>query len=265
MRQSFFEKYVGGERPTPFTTFDVCPLVQDWPLMDGREAVMIVVLYLVATWGLMKFMEGRKAYDLYWLRIAHNITLVLGSGYLTYGILSEAARRNFSLFCNSCSNTTDEIPMAWYIYLFYVSKIYEFLDTFIMALRKKNAQISLLHVYHHATIFLIWWLNLYYCPGGDAYFAPVCNTIVHVLMYSYYLLRTFDIPCPWKAYLTKFQMLQFVTFVIQGFVGAVTGCTGDEFRLLYSINLVYAFSLLALFYDFYRRTYSRRQAVKKQS
>jgi elongation of very long chain fatty acids protein 4 len=74
--------------------------------------------------------------------------------------------------------------MAHVVWVFTVSKIYEFLDTvsrflvasvsvtrcptqFIMILRKKDDQVTFLHVYHHATIYAIWWMNCKYLPGGE--------------------------------------------------------------------------------------------------
>ena len=44
---------------------------------------------------------------------------------------------------------------------------YEFMDTLIMILRKKNAQLSFLHVYHHASTFApCWWAAVNFAPGG---------------------------------------------------------------------------------------------------
>lgn len=36
-----------------------------------------------------------------------------------------------------------------------------------MILRKKDNQISFLHVYHHSSIFIIWWIVMSYMPGGQ--------------------------------------------------------------------------------------------------
>ena len=35
-----------------------------------------------------------------------------------------------------------------------------------MVLRKKNSQISFLHVYHHASTFSAWWAAVNFAPGG---------------------------------------------------------------------------------------------------
>ncbi len=59
--------------------------------------------------------------------------------------------------------------MWWYFF----SKLIEFLDTVFFVLRKKNNQISFLHMYHHATMFPIWWCGTRWVPGGHAAFGTV--------------------------------------------------------------------------------------------
>jgi len=44
-------------------------------------------------------------------------------------------------------------------YLFYISKLLEFADTMLMVLRKKTEQVTFLHVFHHSTMFPIWWIG----------------------------------------------------------------------------------------------------------
>jgi hypothetical protein len=64
------------------------------------------------------------------------------------------------------------------------TQAYEFVDTVIMVLKKNNRQISFLHVYHHATTFFpVWWANVKFGPGGEAYFCCAFNSFIHVLMY----------------------------------------------------------------------------------
>ncbi len=52
------------------------------------------------------------------------------------------------------------------LWWYYMSKLIEFLDTIFFVLRKKNNQISFLHVYHHATMFPIWWTGIKWVAGG---------------------------------------------------------------------------------------------------
>ena len=59
-------------------------------------------------------------------------------------------------------------------------------------LRKKQDQISFLHVYHHLLIFIIAWVLLKYFPvgvhpGGPPLLFFTVNSFVHAVMYTYYL------------------------------------------------------------------------------
>ena len=112
-----------------------------------------------------------------------------------------------------------------------------------MVLKKNFHQITFLHIYHHVSIFLIWWFIILAYPFGDceqliffrflrlklqpssppsshlafflAYFGASQNSFVHVVMYSYYFMSLLKIPVPWKQYITYMQMLQFVMNVVQ--------------------------------------------------
>jgi hypothetical protein len=52
------------------------------------------------------------------------------------------------------------------VWFFYFSKLVEFLDTLFFILRKKNNQVSVLHVYHHSTMPFIWWIAVKWFAGG---------------------------------------------------------------------------------------------------
>ena len=64
-----------------------------------------------------------------------------------------------------CRSVRCQIAKA--IWWYYFSKLLEFMDTIFFVLRKKNSQISFLHVYHHATMFPIWWIGVKWVPGGQ--------------------------------------------------------------------------------------------------
>lgn len=57
-----------------------------------------------------------------------------------------------------------------------------------MVLRKKNKQISFLHVYHHFLLVWAWFFVCKFACGGDAYFGAIMNSFIHVVMYGYYFL-----------------------------------------------------------------------------
>lgn len=57
-----------------------------------------------------------------------------------------------------------KIPNALWFY--YISKAIELLDTVFMILRKRNNQITFLHVFHHSSMLLLWWIVLTWGPVG---------------------------------------------------------------------------------------------------
>jgi elongation of very long chain fatty acids protein 4 len=60
---------------------------------------------------------------------------------------------DYTLFCNTFDNK--ETGMAEIQYIFYLSKILDFLDTVIIIQRRKWRQLSFLHTYHHTSVFLV--------------------------------------------------------------------------------------------------------------
>lgn len=89
-----------------------------------------------------------------------------------------------------------------------LSKVYEYLDTVIMIMHKKFNQITVLHYYHHWVTFFLWWLQMRYAPGGDAHWPSSINSLVHVIMYSYYFLTSLGIRPPFKQIITVGQIVQ---------------------------------------------------------
>ncbi|KAI5055008.1 hypothetical protein GOP47_0030153 [Adiantum capillus-veneris] len=155
--------------------------------------------------------------------ILHNLFCLGLSLYMCLNISIRAFQLNYALWGNAYDQ--HETLMAFYIYIFYMSKYPEFLDTIIMLWKRNTRQVSVLHVYHHVSIAFIWWLIAHHAPGGDAYFSAAINSAVHVFMYLYYLLsallrnnekarRKYLF---WGKYLTQLQMLQFLFNMIQAY------------------------------------------------
>lgn len=56
------------------------------------------------------------------------------------------------------------------VYIYFLAKISELLDTVFFVLRKKDRQISFLHLYHHTVMPMISWGATKYYPGGHGTF-----------------------------------------------------------------------------------------------
>jgi hypothetical protein len=92
------------------------------------------------------------------IQIVHNLFLVVLSAYMVAETVNQAfIRNNYTLFGNAQDNTSRGAGMARIVWIFYASKVLEFIDTFIMVLKKSDRQITFLHLYHHTTIYTIWW------------------------------------------------------------------------------------------------------------
>lgn len=65
------------------------------------------------------------------------------------------------------------LQIASALWWYYISKGVEFLDTVFFILRKKFNQVSFLHVYHHCTMFILWWIGIKWVPGGQCEFLTI--------------------------------------------------------------------------------------------
>ena len=117
-------------------------------------------------------------------------------------------------------------------------------------------------------MFCLWWIGVKWVPGGSAFFAAMVNSLIHVIMYSYYALAAAG-PGPaiqkylgWKKYLTILQMAQFVSALVLGIRALVYGC---DFPLWMQYALVvYMGSFLVLFGNYYRNAYLLQQQQQQQ-
>mmetsp|Transcript_21994 Transcript_21994/g.32487 ORF Transcript_21994/g.32487 Transcript_21994/m.32487 type:complete len:326 (-) Transcript_21994:34-1011(-) len=155
---------------------------------------------------------------------------------------------------------------AYAVWVHYCDKYLEFLDTYFMVLRGRMDQVSFLHVYHHVSIAWAWWYAMGHMPGGDSYFGALLNSVIHVLMYSYYALALLKIPCPWKKYITQAQLAQFLTVLVY------TGCSyilvkddGADWKFLscYHVQSFEMISLFMLFMHFYNKAYKQKKLSKR--
>jgi elongation of very long chain fatty acids protein 4 len=242
--------------------------VVNWPLMSAPEATIgISVAYLAIVFALNSVMATREPLTLTGFSVLHNAVLIALSLYMGVEILRVAVVSDMGFVCNRVDRSSAAgLDMAKVLYLFYLSKAYEFVDTFIMCLKKKTEQISFLHLYHHAMTFGLWWFGIRFTPGGDSYFSAMLNSFVHVIMYSYYLCAALGIRFPFKKLVTQSQLVQFAINVVQCVVGLYIGCddVADDFSPRWMIvgQIFYMFSFLFLFGLFYRQAYS--SAAKKQ-
>lgn len=154
--------------------------------------------------------------------------------------------------------------MAKILWLFYTSKILDFMDTVFIVLGKKWKQLSFLHVYHHTTIFLFYWLNVYVNYDGDIYLTIVLNGLIHTVMYTYYFVSLHTDKIWWKKYLTLCQMIQFCCMITQALTLLLSGCPSAPPRVT-KIYVIYIASLLFLFLQFFLSSYTKKDKTRKEA
>jgi len=232
-----------------------------WWLTDFSSAFNIALVYLSFVVIGSKVMKTLPAIDPYPIKFFYNVSQIMLCAYMTIEGVLLAYRNGYSL--TPCVGYSQDSPaMANLLWLFYVSKVWDFWDTIFIVLGKKWRQLSFLHVYHHTTIFLFYWLNSKVFYDGDIYLTIVLNGFIHTMMYTYYFIcmHTKDkatgksLPIWWKSYLTLMQLIQFVTMMSQGTYLVINGCDSLSIQIT-GIYVVYILSLFFLFAHFFVQSY----------
>nr|CAI5857979.1 unnamed protein product [Callosobruchus analis] len=231
-----------------------------WLLVDSPvPMVSYTLVYLTIVWLGPKVMAKRKPFKLTWLLIPYNFSMAVLNAYIAEQLLTASTRLRYSYICEPCRQRyhPDEMQIANAVWWYYFSKLLEFCDTFFFILRKKERQLTFLHVYHHSTMFALWWIGIKWVP---TFLPAMVNSAIHVLMYSYYGLSVFGPKVTqylwWKKYLTILQLIQFTCALILGMNGIRTGC---DFPLwMHYTLIIYMLSFIVLFGNFYVKAYMEK-------
>ncbi|XP_071139052.1 very long chain fatty acid elongase 4-like [Mytilus edulis] len=245
------------------------PRVGEWFLMQSPVPIMILfVSYIFVVLVSPRVMKNVQPLNLKAVLIPYNFILVGLSIYMFLEFLTVSLLSNYSYLCQPVdySESPLAIRMAKVCWWFFFSKVIELLDTVFFILRKKFNQVSFLHVYHHCTMILNWWMGVKYVAGGQSFFTGMLNSFVHIFMYTYYGLAVFGPHMQkylwWKKYLTKLQLTQFMAFVIHTGYNLITDC---DFPQGFNVAVfIYAITLILLFGNFYYHSYLEKQREKKK-
>ena len=126
--------------------------------MEGGlwKILLIMGCYLLLIKKILpEFMKNRKPYTLRGPILAFNALMVGVNGYFFYELVTnlEYGVRflNFKYPDRYDFNerTLRELNLGWWAWM---SRFLDMLDTVFFVLRKKNSQITFLHVYHHTAV-----------------------------------------------------------------------------------------------------------------
>ncbi|XP_047986610.1 elongation of very long chain fatty acids protein 7-like isoform X1 [Leguminivora glycinivorella] len=240
--------------------------VDDWFLM--RTPWPLFALWLAYISFVLKvgpsYMSTRPPYKLTSALALYNLFQVGLSCYIVY--MGTYIMSKEGLVSSHCAiEAKDTQPyMVRGVYIYFLAKISELLDTVFFVLRKKMNQVSFLHVYHHSLMAISTWFALKYNPTDVLIFLGTLNSFVHVVMYGYYGLSAYPSMTKylwWKKYITSFQLIQFGLITIQVTLSALVSNCKTSYVLLFTIFFNLGL-MIYLFRDFYIKAYTVKKTIK---
>ncbi|CAH1378638.1 unnamed protein product [Tenebrio molitor] len=238
--------------------------IHDYPLMQHpAQPAAIVALYFVFVFSLgPKLMKNRQAFGLRKIMTIYNIAQILFN--LVVFVMAAKVIQNFSLYCSppNNSNTPLDISVRKIHYYYGVLKFLDLLDTIFFVLRKKPQQITYMHVHHHVGMAVTTWATAKYFPGGATGFIFFYNTLVHALMYGYYLMSSWNSAKAiwWKKYLTQIQIVQQLFYDTMFTIHLFNAnCNYSKGWLMF--YLCNTFLMTYFFSAFYKKNYMSKKQV----
>lgn len=235
-------------------------------LMRPEVVLALVAFYLLSKKilkAIMKSIEFDAASSsAFTLFIAiHNLGLAIFSGICAFNswpiVLHHLSTRGvIATYCDVDGSLWSEGGLGAWSTVFYISKYYEFVDTWILVLKGKDA--SFLQIYHHTGIVLA----MYGAVASQSVwllFVVLLNSVIHTLMYIYFFIKTISPTTEIKAarYLTMAQIGQFLTGIACSVGVLIMGdqCDTQSSRASLLFLHVYGFGLIALFRAFAKKKY----------
>ncbi|KAH8288690.1 hypothetical protein KR054_007948, partial [Drosophila jambulina] len=250
---------------TPVDPEQLAFLASPWPTVTILSIYLLFVLkvgpWIMADRKPLVLRGFIKAYNI--LQILYNASLAVGACYVLFVL------RPYNLKCPINLPLDHELKDMERLlgYGYTINKYVDLVETVIFVLRKKDRQVSFLHLFHH--ISMVVYVYLYTTlngPGGPSSPMLLLNAIVHTIMYSYYFLSSISPAVQaslwWKKYITIAQLIQFAFLMVFCILMlAQNDCQAPRF-VGYVIGAMSA-SFTVMFGKFYYRTYvvnSRKKA-----
>ncbi|KAH8251388.1 hypothetical protein KR032_010251, partial [Drosophila birchii] len=251
---------------TPVDPNQMAFLRSIWPTIIVLTTYLVFVLKLGP-----KLMAKRKPFELRGIIKAYNIVQIV------YNTVTFIYYAHFMFILRPCSlRCMVSLPLdhehkdreRFITNLYLSNKFMDLLDTVFFVLRKKNKQISFLHVFHHVVLVVLSYaIPTLYGFGGATTGMAFLNQIVHAIMYTYYLLTSISPAAQanlwWKKYITIIQLLQFVLIILQC-INILVQPNCDAPRPVAYVFGSFSMALAVMFSKFYFKTYIRPNKKKSE-
>ncbi|XP_075155789.1 very long chain fatty acid elongase AAEL008004-like isoform X1 [Haematobia irritans] len=222
--------------------------------------ILAVYLLIVRKIG-PAFMANRKPYNIQPLMQFYNIMQVLMNAYMFWGgVKTYYLSSRYNLSCvpiDRNDRSPETMGLFHFSHLYFLNKIIDLLDTVFFVLRKKNNQITYLHVYHHVLMVITSYGYNRFIYGSHFSIVGIVNTLVHMLMYTYYFVAASKINInieSWKRRMTKVQICQFGYIALSLAVPLMNNWCGLPYFWLVG-GFLQNFHMTIMFVNFYKKTY----------
>ncbi|XP_041972279.1 elongation of very long chain fatty acids protein AAEL008004-like [Aricia agestis] len=242
------------------------PVTRNYLLVYSPFCVIVglfVYYKFVTLWG-PEYMADRPPFDVKKPMIVYNIAQIIISAVTMVGGLSTTyLNGHYNLWCQGVNYEDNEgdDPVLYYTWLYATVKVLDLVDTIFFILRKKFSHASFLHVYHHMAMVVLGYMGLKYVPGGHGAMLGIINSMVHTVMYSYYLValvRPDWVRVWWKKYITQLQIAQFVAILLH-FSHVLFQPSCEYPKWVVVLLLPQNLFMTALFVDFYIKEYIKKK------
>lgn len=183
--------------------------------------------------------------SLFAISILHNALLTMFSLCTCIGLVSNVYNRGI---IHKHQYYFADSNFDRYIFLFYLSKYYEYIDTLLLYLQGKKP--IFLQKFHHIGAVICWHLAYFYKMDSIA-FITIANSFIHTIMYSYYIISLFKVNWirKYKIYVTSMQLTQLSLSVSLPILYYPPNETVSNYCILLFFN-AYIFCLILLFLQF---------------
>ena len=229
--------------------------------------ISFAYLYFVLRCG-PRYMKDKSPYSCRTFIKFYNLFQIVANALIVYHIFDIGWYEDYFIYCRKLDYSLSPkaiktTKILWYTFSL---KIIDYVETGVFVLRKKDRQISFLHLYHHVSMVFLGWFYIKYYAVGGLFTGPLVNCTIHVIMYTYYLLSSIapnmqSFLQSVKPVITIAQMVQFVLLICYSLQAFLPSCQGYKLAgFIMIVNLTINF---ILFYNFYKKTYSPKKSKSK--
>lgn len=248
----------------------------DYIIRSPKPIIVLTIAYLLFVCKIgPAIMRHREPFEFKRLIRFYNLAMVFLAAFMVWTLHSCIGTFSSLFECDKMFTFEDDSAINVYrvanISLFV--RVSEYFDTIFFTLRKKTNQVTFLHVFHHAFVPIYAYWTFRTAPLRFNSYIMYINSAVHVIMYFYYYLATFQQHSQgklqrqsflmslvrwllkFKRYVTQLQILQFVSLALYS---ATTIVRPNKCQVPWTYilaNLTMALGFLGLFSHFYIKSF----------